>query len=566
MSIGIDIGTSAIRVNDLLSEVIDSTTNPDNNHVSQSSQLIFTKILQALSSLEYDDFHSIAVSATCSMVVLNTVSINGERFLQPFNTSCSPDKYVTDFNHDVLLWMDNRATDQTEQLNTDLQNTPAIRSVGNRFVPELGLPKLKWLSENYPNEHLVCFELFDWISYLFINGGFDENSCVKYPSHFADFTDDSIAIDGSIKGWSQKSLVEFGISKNIKIGTNVNSKENLHLGYPLGELHASIRNFIGIHASSKCIVVNGCIDSYAGWIGQLDPTVNYVAMTAGTSTCCILGMVGCTQPILGIWGPFNQLAIDNEYLIYAFGQPATGKLYERLIQTSIFRKHAGNESDPFLWLETKTIELEQIHNRLINALIKNYFYYGDVYGNRSPYNDYQMSEMVIDGVNSCKQLDLVISGDDITSLVIRYNLIIEFLVFQFKQIIDRMSEANRNINPPGIVVSGSQSKNDRFLQMLADVTSMKVQRIKGRDGQYCSSIGASIIATIGKKIYGGDKQGTTFTESLIANEYVHYQPHRNEILMRKYDAMKKMAEFQIQLRRLMSSDSEHETCNEYTRH
>jgi ribulose kinase len=557
-SIGIDIGTSAIRVNDLLSEVIDTTTNPINNYVSQSSKVIFTKILQALSSLEFDDLQSIAVSATCSMVVLNTVVVNGEKFLQPFNTSCCSTMYVADFNHDILLWMDNRAIDQTEQLNTNLQSTAAIQSVGDRFVPELGLPKLKWLSDNYPNEHLVCFELFDWISYLFINGGFDHNSCVKYPSHFADFADNSIAIDGSIKGWSKKALVDFGISTNIKIGTIVDSKEILHLGYPLGELHASIRNFLGIHSGPKCIVVNGCIDSYAGWIGQLDPNENYIAMTAGTSTCCILSTVGYTQPILGVWGPYNHLTMDNQYLVYAFGQPGTGKLYERLIQSPMFKEHAGNEGDPFQWLETKTLEIEQIHNRLINALIKNYFYYGDIYGNRTPYNDYRMSEMVIDGVNCSMQLDLVISGDSITSLVIRYNLIIEFLVFQFKQIIDRMMDGNKNIQPLGIVVSGSQSRNERFLQMLADVTSMKVLRAKGCDGQYCSSIGASIIATIGKKIYSGEKQGTTFTESLFSNEYIQYQPHRNHMLMRKYEAMKKMAEFQIHLRTLMSSDSIHE--------
>lgn len=64
--------------------------------------------------------------------------------------------------------MDNSAIRETEFLNNlcTSEISQARRQLGGKFVAELGLPKLKMIQNLFGNEDLVCFELYDWISYL----------------------------------------------------------------------------------------------------------------------------------------------------------------------------------------------------------------------------------------------------------------------------------------------------------------------------------------------------------------------------------------------------------------
>lgn len=79
-----------------------------------------------------------------------------------------------------------------------------------------------------------------------------------------------------------------------------------------------------------------------------------------------------------------------------------------------------------------------------------------------------MSEMIVDNPNG--PLGPIINTTTPESLLAEYNLIMEFIVFQTKELIE----------PLGIdtlIISGSQSKNTRFVQLLADVCNVSVKVI-----------------------------------------------------------------------------------------
>ena len=115
-------------------------TTENDIYITQSSFEIYSKLIQLLSRPQLDwNFDSICITATCSMVVLSKITIDEETYLTPVSLNKSHP------NSDVLLWMDNSATLQCNQLNEYLkvayQNI--LNLVGGQFVPELGLPKLK---------------------------------------------------------------------------------------------------------------------------------------------------------------------------------------------------------------------------------------------------------------------------------------------------------------------------------------------------------------------------------------------------------------------------------------
>lgn len=441
--VGVDIGTSSIRVTYNSATKNQPIRITKSKFISQSSLEIYESLLQLLPP-HRSSFDSIAISATCSTVI--TKKVDG--FLYPFNL----DPKGTP--SDVLLWMDNSAIQETQILN--LLNTPEISyaraQLGGKFVSELGLPKLKMIQNTYPEEvhNLVCFELYDWISYMLKYGVVDGR--VEY--HPLDIVESHLyATDGSIKGWSKSLLKEAGISLEIGGVDLINGA----IGEPIGMVHGT-----------NAVIGHGCIDCYAGWINSLSSQSQEDSsscfMVAGTSTCFIYNN---KQKLFhnGIWGPYN-LTKPGHY-VYEFGQPATGKLYERL-----FAKHdilPNNYASTFATLEKQTAEVEKSSGLGIHQLLKGYFYYGDVFGNRTPYQDGAMSELIIDNPNG--PFGPIINNSTTTTsdaLLAEYNLIMEFLAFQTRHLI-------KPLRIDTLVISGSQAKNARFVQLVADLCDVEVR-------------------------------------------------------------------------------------------
>lgn len=485
MHCGIDIGTGSVRSyhEDDFSDVRPTVTTKHNDRVvTQSSKQIFDSILEIVK-----DPTSICFTATCSMVVRQLIEKDGVKYLAPFNCGLNDD-----IEQDIILWMDNRAVEQAKQLNEELRNT-SIKETISEFIPELGLPKLKWLSDNYGDYGefgevggLFCFELYDWFNYVFQIG---------YEGNLVEFELKNIAyeegqgIDGSIKGWKQSDIEQLNLKSNIFIGVSESISKLPSKLMSLGEKVGESTVFPG------CIIRHGCIDSYGGWVSSLIDIPNVVSMIAGTSTCFI--HESDAKSVKGIWGPFELI---NDKKVFAFGQPATGKLFESLFQDY------SHLNPTFEMIEEATQHLEQTHSTSINELIENYFYYGDKYGNRTPLNNFQMNELYIDGVNSNNLLGSVFTNN-LQSLIIKYNLILEFLAFQTNQIFSLFQDIQ------GIVIIGLQANNTRFLSLLHFVTGKEIYIIKDNHHGLNVAKGAMKIASGDGFQNNYEKLSFTLTES-----------------------------------------------------
>lgn len=456
LSLGIDVGSGSVRC--MLSgkgvtytHTKDISINYDINDksfVTQSSAEIYEAIIECLQIIttksKITAIDGLCVTATCSMAVCEVIQETGDEWiLRSFGKD----------GQDIIMWMDSRCQAECKELNQIVPER-ILLYVGGKYIPEMGLPKLKWLS-NHTEQNLMCFELHEWISHLLIVGGFG-----SIPYKHASETDD-VAMDGSIKGWSRTFLDLIGIRSGVNVGGyGLDRLEVIPLGSEIGKLSPELCQKLNI--TNVPTVYHGCIDCYAGWVATNVSQANTLSMIAGTSTCFVLPTTEAAESIKGIWGPFWQLL--PEISVYSFGQPATGKLFERL-----FAKYPEINDDKFAVMEAQTHELEQEYQDNIHSLIKMYFYYGDVYGNRSPYNDFTMGEAFIDGANASKLKVSVLHEHSLKSAVVQYNLILEFLAFQTLSIMQRLSMKIDNIQ-----VSGSQATNSRFMQLLATVTDTTV--------------------------------------------------------------------------------------------
>lgn len=436
--IGIDIGTGSVRAylvtgGRTFTDVIDISRRSHlkfSNYITQSSgevlQAVLNTIQSVLTQSGCSKIDGVSVAATCSMVTFEK-SEDGQLLPYP----CDFDKACPDQN--IILWMDSRSQRETEFINNENFQSE-LDKVGGKFIPEMGLPKLKWLSNNKGHERLVVYELHDYITSMLLKRPVEIGIAPFSPG----------ALDGSFKGIDPRVLKRIGV-QNVEICGSERGNSLYPLGTPIGLL------------VEGGVVSVGCIDCYAGWIATISLTPRApLYMIAGTSTCFLLPTERAdVDSIGGVWGPFNLLQ-NNFQRVYESGQPATGRLYESLFDEYLEVIPVGVKNI-FDWLELETCQLEKEFNSSIDSLIKYYFYYGDLFGNRCPYNDPAMSCMMIDGCNSSPGLPSIWVRTKV-SLVIRFNLIREFLCFQTMEIIESF--------PPGliesIVVSGSQLQNHNF--------------------------------------------------------------------------------------------------------
>lgn len=571
--IGIDIGTGSVRSYcDSATRVVSITVthNETNPHViTQSSAEILDAIRKtAFGNINADtastrdaDINALSISATCSMVVRERVLIDGTTYLKPFSVNGE------DPDQDIILWMDNRAVKQTSHLNQLLESSPIMPKLGGKIIPEMGIPKLLWLHDNFPESDLVVFEMYDWFSLVLINGLVSVNGVdlVRYNeqennSLCGQSTTYSESMDGSIKGWDFTSVYDqLKISRKIHIGTLKAVSECL-----LPPIGTYIGDVCSQFATKPIRVAHGCIDCYGGWISTLvDPQKlvhgragagGTLSVVAGTSTCYLLSL-DLTVAMPGVWGPFKQLLGPEFLSIFEFGQPATGKLFESLYGQ--YKLILGIESfaEFFDLMNKETIELESQYGTDISIVLKDYFYYGDKYGNRSPFNEFTMNEILMNGSNSeTVSLPNLLEESSTTVVCMKYNLILEFLVLQMKQIVSQIEAKSAPIE--SVVISGSQANNKRFVSLIKRMMQEKNVCIVGDgQGKYTVARGAAIVASLATKDASPSEVVSTirqFNNQLeISDVGLAAGPDPTAVLQVKFWFLQQLSDLQSQYRSRM---------------
>lgn len=233
-------------------------------------------------------------------------------------------------------------------------------------------------------------------------------------------------------------------------------------------------------------VGSGVIDAYAGWIGtvgakvklsdnEVDPSVakndisqafTRLAAVAGTSTCHI-----CMSPKAiftnGVWGPYKDVLMPDYWLAEG-GQSATGELLKHVLETHPAHQEAlsiaeSYNANIYTFLNEKLSEMmDEQSAPSIAYLGRHYFFYGDLFGNRSPVADPTMTGSVV-GLTSDRS---------ITGLALSYYGAMEFIALQTRHIVQTMNEAGHSIS--SIFMSGSQCQNDILMRLVASACEMPV--------------------------------------------------------------------------------------------
>lgn len=263
-------------------------------------------------------------------------------------------------------------------------------------------------------------------------------------------------------------------------------------------------------------VGSGVIDAYAGWIGTVGAKVsleedqlssevakndktqafNRLAAVAGTSTCH-LAMSPDPVFVPGVWGPYRD-TIQPGYWMAEGGQSATGELLKHVIETHPAFNHAISIAESYHvniynYLNEHLKEMVQDHRApSISYLGRHLFFYGDLWGNRSPIADPSMTGSLI-GMTPDKSVD---------GLAIHYYATLEFIALQTKQIVDTMNKSGHNIS--SIFMSGSQCQNDILVSLIASACDMPVLIPRYVDAAVCHG-----AAMLGAKAASADAHGQT---------------------------------------------------------
>ena len=285
-------------------------------------------------------------------------------------------------------------------------------------------------------------------------------------------------------------------------------------GEKCGTLSEKAANELGLQAGIA--VGSGVIDAYAGWVGTVGAKVHLpasaisseyasndrqqaftrLAAVAGTSTCHI-AMSPKPVFVKGVWGPYRDVLMPDYWLAEG-GQSATGELLKHVLEThpafqqvlSIAESYNANIYD-YLNEHLKDMQTKQ-KAPTISYLGRHFFFYGDLFGNRSPIADPRMTGSVV-GLSSDKTMD---------GLALYYYATMEFIALQTHQIIEAMNKSGHQIK--SIFMSGSQCQNTILMSLMASACDMPVLI-----PQYVHAAVVHGAAMLGAKAASADKNGKT---------------------------------------------------------
>jgi FGGY-family pentulose kinase len=263
-------------------------------------------------------------------------------------------------------------------------------------------------------------------------------------------------------------------------------------------------------------VGSGVIDAYAGWVGTVGAKVTLseherspdiatndmrqaftrLAAVAGTSTCHV---AMSSEPVFvpGVWGPYRDVLIPG-YWMAEGGQSATGELLKHVLEThpaweQLLGLATSNNKNTYEYLNEHLKESQKKSGApTISYLGRHFFFYGDLFGNRSPIADPRMAGAVV-GLSSDKSMD---------GLALHYYGAMEFIALQTRQIIFTMNKAGHQIH--SIFMSGSQCQNDILMQLMASACGMPVVI-----PQYVHAAVVHGAAMLGAKAASADQDGKT---------------------------------------------------------
>lgn len=467
--IGVDVGTGSARAG-----VFDSKGTlrgmashgiaiwkQDGDIVEQSSDDIWRTVCasvhaaMAASGCAPEQIGGIGFDATCSLVVLDPQGAP-----LPAGPSGKPVR-------NVIVWMDQRATDQANRINAG--GHEVLRYVGGRISPEMQTPKLLWLAENMPETFAragMFFDLPDFLTWR-ATGDSARSLCT---------TTCKWTYLGHERRWDPEYFHAIGLGALADEGFSRIGDRVVDVATPLGTgLTPQAAGELGLLPETP--VGAALIDAHAGGVGSLggrlptgqwaDP-MRQVAAILGTSSCT---MAAVRKPVFvdGVWGPYFGAMLPGVWLNEG-GQSAFGAALDHLATLhpagAEARKRAQAEgvAVPAL-LERIALDVTGGNPDAAVLAARNLHVVPEFLGNRAPDAD-PRATAVLTGLR--------LGDDSIAGLARLHVAGLCGLAYGLARIIE--AQQAKGMKHDSIVVSGGIAKSAFARRVIADATGLSVLR------------------------------------------------------------------------------------------
>ncbi len=458
--IGIDVGTGSARAGIfdkqgrmLATAKRDIALYRDGPDITEQSSVdiwraVCASVREAVAEarLQPDDIAGIGFDATCSLVVLGPGG-------KPLPVGAHGDA-----SRDIIVWMDHRALDQTERINTTKH--PVLAYVGGTISPEMETPKLLWLKEHLPATYDAAWQFFDLPDFLTwrTTGSLARSTCTvtckwTYLGH-----------EGR---WDESYFRQIGLGDLADDGFNRVGTEIVPGGTALG-------NGLTEQAAAELDLkpgtagAAGLIDAHAGGVGSVGArsphgtALTRMAYVFGTSACT---MASSAEPVFipGIWGPYFSAMAPGLWLSEG-GQSGAGAAIEQLIGFHPAAPEAQRlaEAEGLSlpdWLAAQASRHAASPSEAVR-IAGEIIVVPDFLGNRSPHADPQ-ARAVIAGLGMERDLD---------HLVALYVAGLTGIGYGLRQIIEASRAKGATIE--AIVLSGGAGRHPLIRQLLADCSGL----------------------------------------------------------------------------------------------
>jgi xylulokinase len=277
--LGIDLGTSGIRATllDEKGDVVARTHHPYPPHASWIGSAGTTA--EEMASFFYGALTT-SLAELIPRARIKPAAIAGIGI-----SAMAPDAVAVDDGGSALspciLWMDRRAVAEAHLIRRRIGEQRVVRISGNPIDPYYGLCKVLWLKHNLPDAYrraAKIVSLKDWLVGKLTG---------RYLTDFSHAGIFGVAFDIRANRWDPEVLRELDLDPG-KLPEPAPSDQ------VVGGVTSAAAQQLGLNQGTP--VVNGMIDSAAGYLacGSIEPLES--AMTLGTSSCWGVGIEGPGLP------------------------------------------------------------------------------------------------------------------------------------------------------------------------------------------------------------------------------------------------------------------------------
>ena len=346
----------------------------------------------------------------------------------------------------ALLWNDSRTVDEVEYLNREIGTDVLLRQTSNIALCGFTAPKILWVYRNEREQFYRIAKIMlpkDYLAYVISN---------VFASDVSDLSG-TLFFDVKKRDYSDKMLEILHIRR-----------DQLPKICDSSEVIGTVSKEFSLlsHLPTSCKVVIGGGDQAVGATGTDTLQAGDISISLGTS-----GVV---------FAPSKEYCFDPSGRIHSF-RHTTGNFHLMGCTLSAMGSLKWFLEDV---LETKDYnkEIEAIGDENNDILFLPY-----LMGERSPINDPSAK-------GSFQNLSLFYKRSDLVKAVL------EGICFSLYDVYQAMKEDGVNAKEARVI--GGGSKNEKMMQMLADIFGIRMKSISTSDG---GALGAIILAMVGDGCY-----------------------------------------------------------------